>query len=168
MIFAPDFIKTNNEILNEERVYTALDSEKVKFMLYVVPERGRTPSGLISYFKFKPGSTFSTSTGVARISFRGPGYIIHEYSPDGPLYELEKDEYRILNKILLKRNKKHPEDTNWVRLIKEFNRAQGTDRYENIYFYNANNIPSELPFVPLDQPIPDYTLLKHKQYYNRK
>ena len=59
-------------------------------------------------------------------------------------------------------------DTVWVYLIKQFNQVQGTSIYENIYSYYANNVPSELPFVPLDQPMPNYSELKNRIYFNKK
>ena len=152
MLFGPKdlFEKEETEVINEGRVYTPIGGQKPLFILYATQERGRNACGMQSYFKFKPGQEFNPRTGVARISFRGAGYIHHPSSPDGPKYELNKEEYRVLNKILLKPNKKYPDISNWVALIKEFNREQGASMYENTYSYYANNVPSNLAFVPLD------------------
>ena len=77
-----------NEIINESRGATSTGGDKINFIVYVSPERGRNASGLQSYFKYKPVRKYDKNAPVARISFRGAGYIEHDNS-DGPKYELK-------------------------------------------------------------------------------
>lgn len=164
MIFGPN-IEEFNELISEGTV-AKFHNGKSWCLLYASSESNFNACNMLSYFKYKPSNTYIKSSGVARISFRGPGYIYHKHSEDGPMYELTKDECKNLSILLNTKGREH--ETIWQDLIHEFNRLCMTDKYESIMFYNKNNVDLTLNFVPLDQPIPDYSLLKNKVYYSGK
>ena len=170
MIFGPNIEEFNEllgtQIVNESRAAT-IRNGKNNCIIYVSQELGRNACNMLSYFKYKVGTRYNRSSPVARISFRGPGYIYHKHGEDGPLYELTNTEYNNLtNTLKLPAQYDDKYENIWQELIHKFNVLNGTEKYESIMFYSKNNVDLTLNFVPLDQPIPDYSLLKNKVYYS--
>ena len=160
MIFAPDYIKTNDsEILNEEHVMH-YDGRGIKFSIDVVPERNRNHGDKDAYFKYtKDSINYTVGDTETRISFRQPSYVKH---PTGkPHDNLNSNELKNLVKQLEKPSKKHPGYTNWQWALHLYNKTNDKANLET-KDQTSKEVKDAIKsgdYIPLDYPIPDYTKL---------
>ena len=111
------------------------------------------------YFKVINAKRFESATKMARISFEEPKYIIHSKNYGKDIWFLDSHERRLLVSILETKQKNGL--TYGEEAIIQYNsECLGINR-DNQYDMTAEQL-RDLHGLPLNTPMPDYTLLPQK------
>lgn len=138
-------LKDDNIIFDDEN-YDAVNeavvayNEKDKLALHVTIADNQN-YGNLAYFKVTEKSSFNRSKKLIRICYKAPAWIDHREGKE--LYILNQKLKEKLYKMLTSTGIEH--DTVWKDLISEHNRQ-------------ASIYGNEINLLPLDLPIPNYTI----------